>query len=74
KRGAAPLVRLLTAIVLRQRENEYQKSLELERQPQITFRGPTLLTIQAADNPHEEGLLFLPLNRFVIKKVTTYWE
>uniref|UniRef100_UPI001C8FA3F8 hypothetical protein n=1 Tax=Klebsiella aerogenes TaxID=548 RepID=UPI001C8FA3F8 len=28
--------------------------------------------IQAADNPHEEGLLFLPLNRFVIKKITAY--
>ncbi|MGT0921495.1 hypothetical protein, partial [Shigella sonnei] len=24
------------------------------------------------DNPHEEGLLLLPLNRFVIKKITAY--
>jgi len=42
KRAAAPLVRELNAIELRQRENEYQKTLELERQPQKTYRGPTL--------------------------------
>ncbi|WP_458573641.1 MbeD family mobilization/exclusion protein [Citrobacter freundii] len=36
------LVRELNAIELRQRENEYQKTLELERQPQKTYRGPTL--------------------------------
>ena len=28
----------------------------------------------ARDKPQEEGLLSLPLNRFVIKKVTTYRE
>lgn len=42
KRAAAPLVRELNAIELRQRENEYQKSLELQRQPQKTYKGPTL--------------------------------
>ncbi len=42
KPAAAPLVRELNAIELRQRENEYQKTLELERQPQKTYRGPTL--------------------------------
>ncbi|MBN4788822.1 hypothetical protein, partial [Enterobacter hormaechei] len=26
----------------------------------------------AADNPHEEGLLLLPLNRLVIKNITAY--
>ncbi len=42
KRAAAPLVRELNATEFRQRENEYQKTLELERQPQKTYRGPTL--------------------------------
>jgi len=42
ERAAAPLVRELNAIERRQRENEYQKTLELERQPQKTYRGPTL--------------------------------
>lgn len=32
----------LNATEFRQRENEYQKTLELERQPQKTYRGPTL--------------------------------
>ncbi|MEG6375392.1 nuclease, partial [Enterobacter bugandensis] len=42
ERAAAPLVRELNATELRHRENEYQKTLELERQPQKTYRGPTL--------------------------------
>ena len=43
KRAAAPLVRELNAIELRQRENEYQKTLELEREDrQKIYRGPTL--------------------------------
>ncbi len=42
KRAAAPLVRELNAIERRQRDNQYQKTLELERQPQKTYRGPTL--------------------------------
>lgn len=42
ERAAAPLVRELNAIERRQRDNQYQKTLELERQPQKTYRGPTL--------------------------------
>lgn len=43
ERAAAPLVRELNAIELRQRENEYQKTLELEREDrQKIYRGPTL--------------------------------
>ena len=44
ERTAAPLVRELTAAERRQREqeHEYQKTLELQRQPQKTYKGPTL--------------------------------
>ncbi len=42
KRAAAPLVRELSTVEQRQREHEYQKSLELQRQPQKTYKGPTL--------------------------------
>ncbi|MGS6544410.1 plasmid mobilization relaxase MbeA, partial [Enterobacter intestinihominis] len=42
KRPAAPIVRELNATELRQSENEDQKTLELERHPQKTYRGPTL--------------------------------
>nr|ATZ71330.1 hypothetical protein [Enterobacter sp. HP19] len=42
ERAAAPLVRELNTAERRQREHEYQKSLELQRQPQKTYKGPTL--------------------------------
>lgn len=42
ERAAAPVVRELNAIERRQRDHQYQKTLELERQPQKTYRGPTL--------------------------------
>jgi len=42
ERAAAPLVRELNTVEQRQREHEYQKSLELQRQPQKTYKGPTL--------------------------------
>ena len=42
ERAAAPLVRELNAIEHRQRGHEYQKTLELQRQPQKTYKGPTL--------------------------------
>jgi hypothetical protein len=42
ERTAAPLVRELSAAERRQREHEYQKTLELQRQPQKTYKGPTL--------------------------------
>lgn len=44
ERTAAPLVRELTAAERRQREqeHEYQKTLELQRQPQKTYKGPML--------------------------------
>ena len=42
ERAAAPLVRALNDAECRQREHEYQKTLELQCQPQKTYRGPTL--------------------------------
>ncbi|RTN44283.1 nuclease, partial [Enterobacter hormaechei] len=42
ERAAAPLVRELNTAERRQREHEYQKSLEQQRQPQKTYKGPTL--------------------------------
>lgn len=42
ERAAEPLVRALNDAERRQQEHEYQKTLELQRQPQRTYRGPTL--------------------------------
>ena len=42
ERAAAPLVRALNDVERRQREHEYQKTLELQRQPQKTYKGPML--------------------------------
>ncbi|PUQ77209.1 nuclease [Salmonella enterica subsp. enterica] len=42
ERAAAPLIGKLNAIESQKREHEYQKTLELQRRPQKTYRGPTL--------------------------------
>lgn len=42
ERASAPLVRELDATERQKREHEYQKTLEQQRQPQKTYRGPTL--------------------------------
>lgn len=42
ERTAEPLVRALNSAERQLREHEYQKTLELQRQPQKTYRGPTL--------------------------------